>query len=553
MWLRNVFLKSLRDCRLPIVGWGVGFGVVVPVTFAGVSLMLASAVRREEILALTRNPVIRLFAEPVSVETPGGYATWRLSMLLPMVALWALLVVSRMTRGEEESGALDVLLSISGSRRRVAVQKLAAVASALTLIGALIAVLVLAGARVTRVELEPLRAVLFGLNTTLFALVFAALAFVVAQFTRERRPAAGATAILLGVSFLLTSVGRVVPDYAWIARLSPLYYFELNKPLVAEHPVNVGGLVTMTLLAVALTLVGLALVVRRDVGAPYILVESYFRERPRSRALPIESWSLRSLMMRHARVVAAPALWWAVGLGCYSMLVTMLLRQVQQNLRELLADLLRTQPQFAPMIERFTGGGDTASNMVFLNAVFAVLVVVVVAFAASLANRWASDEEEGRLDVVLATPSPRSHVMVTRFAAGALGLAIVTGSILAGTALASALVDMPLNLGRVAAASFGMIPIGLVVASIGYLLAGWLRTYAVTGLLTAFILASFALTLLAPLFNWPKALLHFSLFDQYGMPLVDGLHGGRVIGQLGVAIALFVAAVIRFDRKDLTR
>jgi ABC-2 type transport system permease protein len=528
-------------------------GLLVPVTFAGVSLMLASAVRREEILALTRNPVIRVFAEPVSVETPGGYATWRLSLLLPMVAVWALLVVSRMTRGEEESGALDVLLSISGSRVRVVVEKLAAIASALTLIGVLLTVLVLAGARVVRVEIEPVRAFLFGFNATLFALVFAAIAFVVGQFTRERRPAAGATAILLGVSFLFTSVGRVVPGYAWIARLSPLHYFELNKPLIADYPVNIGALVTMAVLSLALTVVGLALFVRRDVGAPYILVGSYFRDRPRSRALPIDSWSLRSLMRRQARGVGGAALWWAVGLGAYSMLVTMLLRQVQQNLRDLLADLLRTQPQFAPVIERFTGGGDPAFNVVFLNAIFAVLVVVVVAFAASLANRWAGDEEEGRLDVILATPHPRSRVMLTCFAAGVLGLTIVTGSILAGTTLASTLVGMPLDKGRVAAAAFGMIPIALIVASIGYLLAGWLRAHAVTGILTGLILASFALTLLAPLFSWPKALLQLSIFDQYGTPLVDGLRGGRVIAQLGVAAAVLLAAVIRFDRKDLTR
>jgi hypothetical protein len=37
------------------------------------------------------------------------------------------------------------------------------------------------------------------------------------------------------------------------------------------------------------------------------------------------------------------------------------------------------------------------------------------------------------------------------------------------------------------------------------------------------MLASFALTLLAPSSNWPKALLHLSPFDQYGMRLVDGL------------------------------
>ena len=97
-----------------------------------------------------------------------------------------------------------------------------------------------------------------------------------------------------------------------------------------------------------------------------------------------------------------------------------------------------------------------------------------------------------------------------------------------------------------------MVPVGLVVASIGYLLAGWLRTRAMTGILIALVLASFVLTLLAPLFHWPPALLQLSIFEQYGAPLVDGLKRDRVLGQLAVATATLAAAVVRFERKDLT-
>ena len=81
-----------------------------------------------------------------------------------------------------------------------AVEKLAAVATALLVIGLFIGLLALAGAVLLRIALGTNRALLFGLNVSLFAMVFAALAFLVSQFTRERRPAAGITGVLLGGS-----------------------------------------------------------------------------------------------------------------------------------------------------------------------------------------------------------------------------------------------------------------------------------------------------------------------------------------------------------------
>jgi ABC-2 type transport system permease protein len=146
MWLRNVFLKTLWDCRVPILGWGLGLGTIAPIVFASGIFLLARPEGREGVLGLTRIWAIRVFAEPVDVLTPRGYATWRMALVLPMLAVWALMAVSRTTRGEEESGAFDLLLSVAGSRLKVIAQKLAALAAALVVIGVLIGALTLAAA-----------------------------------------------------------------------------------------------------------------------------------------------------------------------------------------------------------------------------------------------------------------------------------------------------------------------------------------------------------------------------------------------------------------------
>jgi ABC-2 type transport system permease protein len=556
VWFRSIFLKTLRDYRVPILGWGLGVGLLTPLIFLTVKPLLSDPVAREQLTILVRHPAMRLFAEPVELLSPGGYATWRLARLLPMVGIWALLAVSRTTRGEEESGGLDVLLSTPRSRLRVAVEKLAAIDAALLLIGLLIGLIAFVGARVATVDLPLAAALLYGLNTALLAAVFGAVALVTSQFTRDRRAAAGMTGAWFGLSIVLVSAGRTVPHGEWMARLSPLYYFELSKPLVASYGTSARAMVTLAALAAVLSVIGLALFLRRDVGAPIALPPALRRPgRPPlpPPILPLREWSLRSISARGFASVGASTRWWGLALTLYAALLTAILRQAQQNLTDVLGSLARRSPAYAQFVARITGGGDFAVNATFLSAIFTLLVVAVAAFAVTLASRWAAEGEEGRLELLLATPISRWHLILSRFSMVVVALLIVTGLLFAGVAATAALVGMTLDRGRLAEASFGMVPVGLVVAAVGYLLAGWLRAGSVTGILIALLAGSFIVTLLGPFFNWPTLVREFSVFEQYGTPLVSGLRLAGMVRLLVVAGAALAVAVVRFARKDLAQ
>jgi ABC-2 type transport system permease protein len=314
-------------------------------------------------------------------------------------------------------------------------------------------------------------------------------------------------------------------------------------------------MLVLAALSAVLGALGVALFVRRDIGAPVALLSGLrFPERPRpTRAVPLDAWSLRSVFARSLRSLTAPTLWWGLVIAAYTALVTAILRQAQQNLADMLKGLAQGGSMTADLVARFTGGGDVAINVMFLNLIFALLAVVVAAFALTLANRWAADEEEGRLELLLGTPQPRHLVILARFGAVTVALLVVAGLILASVALTAAVVGMKLDPNRLAQAAFGMVPVGLVVAAVGYLLSGWLRTAAVTGILIALLLASFIVSSLGPLFNWPEILLQFSIFEQYGAPLMNGLRVSNTLGLLAVAAAALAIATIRFARKDLAR
>jgi ABC-2 type transport system permease protein len=555
VWFRSVFLKTLRDCRGPILGWGLGIGTMAPLIFALVPGLLADAQSRASVAMLVRNPLIRVFAEPVDIFSPGGYATWRLAVILPLVGVWALLATTRLLRGEEESGALDLLLSAPQSRIHVALAKLAAIATAIALIGGLIGLMAFAGGVAFDVPISVKSAWLFAANITLLAGVFAALALLASQFTTARRIAAGATGILLGLSMLLTSAGRTVPRGEWIGRLSPVYYFEQNRPLLPAAVTNVPAMALLAGLALVLGGAGIALFLRRDIGGVIRLHDGPSAGIDRSSPEPRthHSWHLSSVLARSLASLTATVTTWSVVLAVYAAAMTAVVQQAQQPLLELIDTIARQNPTYSVVIARMTGGSAAAVNARALTAILTVIAVVFSGFTVTLASRWVQDTDEGRLDLVLATPCPRAQLITARFAAVLAGLVTAASAIFTGVALTAWALGFALDPRRLAEATFGMVPMATVVAAIGYLLAGWLRSAAVTGTLTGLLLASFVVTLLGPLFKWPPAVMQLSIFEQYGTPLVTGLQPGRVAGLLAVAAAALTAATIRFATRDLVR
>ena len=176
-----------------------------------------------------------------------------------------------------------------------------------------------------------------------------------------------------------------------------------------------------------------------------------------------------------------------------------------------------------------------------------------MAFAVTQANRWAADEEDGRLELVLSTPQPRLQVLLGRFAALTTATVIIGVLTLAATALASAATGLPLDGGNLAAATLVIIPLGLLMAAIGYLFSGWLRTAMDTGLLSFLLVIWFFISFVGPELNWPDATLRLSAFYYYGTPLLHGLPTGDTLVVLAVALVALALASVRFVRKDIGR
>jgi ABC-2 type transport system permease protein len=550
MWFSSVFLKTLRDFRIAILGWGLGMGLMMYAVLSAVSSLIGTtASARADLVSLAAQ--FSWLSEPVAVDTPGGYATWKYGFTILVMALWPLLVGARMLRGEEERGSMDTLLSLPRGRGRVALEKLAAMWTALLLMALLIGLITFGGGQSAKANFSLGDALLFGLNLALICGVFGSIALLLSQFTQERGTAAGITGGLLLLSIIVDMLHRVTPNTEWISRVSPIYYYNLSKPLVPSYGTNPGALLVMLVISLLLSGAALWLFVRRDVGG-VVALPRWLRlpERAASpeRALPANAWSLRSVYTRSLAKIAFPTFWWTLAIAGFSAFMIFVAQQTEQKL----ANLFQSSSVLKDLVTK-VGGGDVNFNASLLSFLFAFLPVLLMAFAVTQSSRWAADEENGLHELVLATPQPRLLVVLARFGALTTATIIIGVVTLALTALASAASGLKLDGGNLAAATLSLIPMGLLMAALGYLFAGWLRTAIDTGLLSFLLTAWFFITFVGPELNWSNTVLRFSALYYYGTPLVNGLPVADTLAVLVVAAVALALASVRFVRKDIGR
>jgi ABC-2 type transport system permease protein len=390
-------------------------------------------------------------------------------------------------------------------------------------------------------------ALLFGLNLSLVCAVFGGLALLISQFTQERGTAAGWTAALLLICIVLDMVHRVIPNTEWISRLSPIYYYNLSKALVPAYGVSLGGILVLGALTVVLTGVAVWLFSWRDVGRAVPLPRWLrLREARPSRNLPVRDWSLRSVYARGIGMIAMPTLWWTLGIAGFAGWMVFVVQQMESSL----SGLFHSSPAAAALFKNI-GGGDVTVNAGFLSALFVILPLMLMAFAVTQVNRWSADEQEGRLELVLAAPQSRLGVILGRFAALGTATVFVGLVTLLVSAGAAALSGLKLDTGNLAAATLGMIPLGLLVAAIGYFAGGWLRTAADTGLLSFLLVIWFFISFIGPELKWPEAALRLSAFYYYGTPLLNGLPVSSTVAVLVVSALILAVGALRFTRKDI--
>lgn len=506
---------------------------VVVVVAAGMSALVAAQYQTTfagkldgpALQALAANPAIRvLFGPPLALDDPGGFTVWRTGTpVAVLVGVWAVLVATRITRGEEDTGRWDLLLAGRGRTTLVLARHLAVLCVAVVLVGTAVGVALLA------VGTTALGAVLHGAGIAGFGLGFAALAVLAAQVLPTRAAATGASIAVLAAALLARMVADGVDALSWLRWATPFGVLAETAPYAADRPAPL-----LVLGAAALLLAGGALGAarRRDVGAGLLIVAD--SRRPRTRLLG----SLTRFAVRRA---AGPLTGWGVGVGAYYLLIGALAVSI--------TGFLTDNARFAELAAAagFAGLGSVTG---FAAAMFSLLAIPAGLYGAARISAAAAEETSRRAVLLFALPISRARLAGTELAvtgAGTLLLLCVAGvAAWAGTSAVGA----PLGLGDALAGALNGAPIALLCIGAAMLALGWApRAVLAIGALPA--AGGFLLLVLAQSSGAPAWVVQLSPFAHLAAVPQTTPNWAGAAGMCAVAVLLAGLGVLGYHRRDL--
>jgi ABC-2 type transport system permease protein len=465
----------VRRDRIRILVWIVSIAAMVAVVVASIKGLYPTQASLDRAAAASNNAAAIAFNGPAQgLDTTGGEVAFQSGALgMVLVALMSLFMCGGLTRGEEEAGRLELLLSLPvGSHAHMAA--VAIVVSAMNAAVAALTVLALLAQ-----NLPFTGSLSLGLSYFLLGMLFGAIAMLTAQVTQNTRTVYGSVGALVAASFVLRAIGDIGNgNLSW---LSPIGVAQKARPYAGERWWPFLLLVVAIAVAAAATA---ALSARRDLGGGLIA------PRPgRSEAAP----SLGRAIGLAVRLQRGSLLGWTVGIVVSGIAYGTITNDIQA--------FINTNPALAEMMAR--AGGPSIIDS-YLGTSFLVMALIGSGFAVQSVGRLRSEETALRAEPVLATPVSRwrwawSHLTIAFL--GCVALLAVAGL---STAVSYAFVGGgPGVIPRVSSAALVYAPamwllVGLTVALVG-LLPEWLpAAWAFLGVCFVF---GFLGTIL-PIPNW---------------------------------------------------
>lgn len=477
---------------------------------------------------------------PVHPETLGGYEQYKwISGAIVMMMIWAAIAGLAVGRGEEDRGIVDEWLAAGVSRTRLLLSRSAAFGAVLFI--ACMASTLGISAVSPFVQSDPNLGGEVGKALAMTAGLFCCytIALLISQFPADRQTATSFGVGALVVLLVINGVADTVSSASWIGVITPFHWMNRTTSAAPGGTFDAGATIGLAVAALVLLALTVPIYKRRDVGTG--LVNFGRRSQAAVRT------ASRNVMLR---LPFTEGLWeQRVGLLVWAVSV-FLLGAIMVSVTKSVADALYGDPRLAALFTKALGGNIYQALLGLVWFGFALLILA--GYAVVQVSRWAAQDSEGRVEMLLSAPVSRARVVIDRaleFAIASL-LIVIAGSLGVAAKVPSSGLD--LDAGRLFAASLLMWPFALAFGGLGVAVVSRWPRVAVPAL-SAFAIVEYFLGDMAPIFKFPGWVANLSIFHLFGNPLSSGpVSWTAPLTMVLVFVAGFAAALYGMRQRDVS-
>jgi ABC-2 type transport system permease protein len=548
--LGSLFGKTLRDSRRAMLITG-GFLVLIwlIVGSATASTFATPQTRAEGVGLTTSLPSILLGlygGTQSNVVTIGGFANWRYGVVFFLVpAVWSLLALSGTLVNEARRGSMDYIAAGPVARRRIAFDKLFAHVTAMTTVMVVVGIVIwLVGAVFATLTPEEIRslggtgtdqiplvdALSYVFATGLVALATGGIAFALAQFV-GRGAAAGIAGLVLAGSWILYGYRESIAVFDTLTPLSWFSWTSGHRPIAGTY--DWPSLLPLAVIAVVGSIIGIVAFARRDIGA----VGSV-----RTPSMPRALIGVGGPLGRMFGDRVSGAVGWGLGLGLIAFAIASSGDQLRESIASSPAVLELFQVAFPNVDINDPGFG---LQLAFLT--FGYLGSALA--AATLVGGWASDELEGRLEMVMATSVGRARWFIR--SGLAVFLAIGVFALVVALAIALGVVTTGEDPWTASLGTGTLWLYGAAVAGIGFAFAGLWRSGVAAAAVYVVAVAMILLDVIVPVLQLPDWVHDLALTAHFGEPMLGSWDPVGIVVSLALAVGGLGIGAWGFARRDL--
>lgn len=484
--------------------------------------------RQELVQTLGAAPAINfLSGEVKDAGTPASYSIYKsLPMMVLLTSIWGLLVVTRLLRGAEEDGRLELLVSGAVTRRQATTQLLIGFGCSLILAVAVMWVLTAVLGAAPGVGLSIPHALYMTLAVFLPGVVFASVGVFTSQLALTRSKAVLYGLVPLFILYVVRGVANTSDQLDWLKILSPFGWSDLLDSVLDPHVV---WIIPSVLVGGVFTALGIYAVSHRDYATSVLRQPTEVKSR---------FYFLNSSLAFILRQKRWAYFWWLIATVATGVFMT--------ALAGLVSTLVHDSSSLGPLLAL----PPDKIKILFVGESFMIVSLILLAMMIVELSGVRRDEAKSYLDNLLVRPIRRSRWLRERLCVS-LGAAVLITTITT-IAIWAVAQTQGVNVNFSDAVNCGLAVANALVllCGVGVFLYGLWPRIAVVGM-TLVVGWAFVIDIVRNLFHLEDWVSKTSIISYIPIDPSKSPEWAGIAWMICIGVVLSVAGIVAFTKRDI--